>query len=104
MNKRLALLEQMTQKGNADAFTTYALALEYKGEGRTDDALRTFESLREREPSYLPMYLMAGQMLIDLDRHDEAVPWLQAGAALAREQGNGQALGELEAALQEAEG
>lgn len=99
MNKRLALLEQMTSAGNADSFAWYGLAMEYRKEGRLEDALRTFETLRERDPEYLAMYLMAGQLLLEAKRADAARGWLERGLEVARRQGNSKALGELEDAL-----
>lgn len=93
------MLEMMTASASADSFAWYALALEYKKEARGDDALRTFETLRERDPDYLPMYLMAGQMLIDAGRAAAARSWLEPGIALARRKGDHKALGELESAL-----
>jgi predicted Zn-dependent protease len=99
MNKRLAFLENMTQGGKADAFAWYGLGMEYRKEGRTADALATFEKLRALNPDYLPMYLMVGQILIDAERLPEARTWLEAGVALANAQGNVHTLGELEGAL-----
>ncbi|HLV65396.1 MAG TPA: tetratricopeptide repeat protein [Polyangiaceae bacterium] len=102
MNKRLAALIQMTRAGTQDPFAWYALALEYKKEGQLEDALATFTTLRERSPDYLPMYLMAGQMLLEAERREAAREWLEAGIALARTKGDGKTLSELEAALDEA--
>jgi predicted Zn-dependent protease len=100
MNKRLAMLESLTASGKADAFAWYGLAMEYRREGRTEDALRTFEQLRSQHPSYLPLYLMAGQTLSEAARPAEAREWLAAGIQLAQAQGNSHALGELESALE----
>jgi predicted Zn-dependent protease len=91
--RRLAVLEKMVASDKADAFAYYGLAMEYRKAGRIDDALATFTTLRSREPSYLPMYLMAGQMLIEHGRGPEA------GVELAREKGDMKTLGELESAL-----
>jgi predicted Zn-dependent protease len=99
MNKRLTMLESLTQSGKADAFAWYGLALEYKREGRSADCLATFQKLRELHPEYLPMYLMAGQVLLTEERTDEAKSWLKAGIVVAQQQGNAHALGELESAL-----
>lgn len=99
MNKRLAMLEQLTASGKADSFAWYALALEYQNEGRLAEALSAFETLYARDPSYLPMYLMAGQMLIAQDRLPEARSWLERGRELARQTGEAKALSEIEAAL-----
>jgi hypothetical protein len=82
-----------------DAFAWYALALEYRKEGRLDEGLATFGTLREREPGYLPMYLMAGQTAIEAGQHELARSWLTAGIELARQKGDSKTLGELEGEL-----
>ena len=100
MSKRLAMLEQLTGSGKADAFTWYALALEYKSADRIDDALETFKTLRERDPSYIPMYLMAGSMLIDAGREEEAREWLNDGMERAKAAGNTHAHDEMDGLMQ----
>jgi tetratricopeptide (TPR) repeat protein len=99
MNKRIVFLEQMIADGKADPFARYALALEFKKEGRIDESLLAFEALRVVDPDYLPQYLMAGQMLIDSGRKAEARAWLEPGLKVAQIQGNTQAAGEIESAL-----
>lgn len=103
MNKRLEMLEKLTSSGKADSFAWYALALEYKKEKNFDRALATFQKLRELDADYVPMYLMAGQMLMELERGSEAVPWLQQGLQKARALGDTKAAGELEHALADIE-
>ena len=98
------MLEKLAASGGGDSFAGYALALEYGRVGRTDDALRAFEAVRSRDPDYLPMYLMAGRLLIDRGDPAAARGWLEQGAAVARRQGNAKALGEIGAALAEAGG
>lgn len=100
MNKRLAMLESITKSGKADAFAWYGLGMEYRREGRLDDALATFEKLRSLHPEYLPMYLMAGQAWVDAGRPEEARRWLSAGIELARAQHQTHALGELTSAFE----
>jgi tetratricopeptide (TPR) repeat protein len=99
MNKRLEMLEKLAAAGKADAFAFYALALEYRKEGRIDEALATFSTLKERDAAYLPMYLMAGQMLVEAERSAEARSWLEAGLELARARGDSKTAGELESEL-----
>jgi tetratricopeptide (TPR) repeat protein len=99
MNKRLMFLEQHVAAGGADSFAYYGLGMEYRKEGRVDDAIATFTKLKEKDPSYVPMYLMAGQTLIDAGRSPEAKTWLESGVAVARSKGDSHALGELESAL-----
>ena len=99
MNKRLAMLEKMVAAGQADSFAHYALALEYRRENRSEDAVRAFQTLREKDASYLPMYLMAGQVLRSLERGADAREWLERGIALAEQKRDMKALGELQSEL-----
>jgi predicted Zn-dependent protease len=99
MNKRLAFLEQHTKSGTADSFAFYGLGMEYRKEGRVDDAIATFTKLRSQDADYVPMYLMAGQTLIDAGRPSEAREWLEAGISAAQRKRDSHALGELESAL-----
>jgi tetratricopeptide (TPR) repeat protein len=99
MNKRLAFLEQHCAAGTADSFAFYGLGMEYRKEGRIDDAIATFDKLKSKDPDYVPMYLMAGQTLIDAGRAVEAKNWLETGIAVAQRKGDSHALGELESAL-----
>ena len=97
--KRLEMLLKMTSREGADSFAWYALALEYKGLGRIDDALSSFEKLRAKDETYVPMYLMCGTMLIEANRRAEAKEWLLAGLAVAKKKGDLHAAGEIETAL-----
>ena len=99
MNKRLAFLEQHCTTAAADSFAFYGLGMEYRKEGRVDDAISTFTKLKEKDPDYVPMYLMAGQALIDAGRGPEARIWLEQGIAAATRKHDTHALGELESAL-----
>jgi predicted Zn-dependent protease len=99
MSKRLDMLEKMVASGAADSFARYALAMEYRKEERVDDALAAFEALRAKDADYLPMYLMAGQILADAERPAEARTWLEAGVELAIRKGDGKAKSELIAAI-----
>lgn len=99
MSKRLAYLEKVTSEGSKDAFAWYALANEYSGLGRPDDALHTFEKLRDLDPSYVPQYLMCGQMLVNQKRGDEARVWLEQGMEAAKKAGNTHALSEIQNVL-----
>ena len=99
MNKRLAMLEKVTASAAADSFAFYCLGMEYRKEGRVDDALAAFDTLRGRDASYLPMYLMAGQMLREAGRLADAASWLKQGIELASQKNDSKALGELESEL-----
>ena len=103
MNKRLELLEKMAAAGNADAFTLYALAMEYRREGRGADAIAVFEKLRAKDPDYVPTYLMAGQVLVEDGNPEAARAWFEAGIVAATKKGDAKARNELEAALADCE-
>ena len=98
-SKRLAVLEKMTQSGHTDPFAWYALAMEYKSLDRVDDALATFEKLRELDPSYVPMYLMCATLLIGGGHTERAREWFSAGIGAAQAKGDAHALAELQDAL-----
>lgn len=99
MSKRLATLEALVEEGTADAFVHYGLAMEYRSEGRTEDALRVFTELRRVHAEYLPMYLLCGQLLAGESRGAEARDWLETGLALATSTGDAKAKSELAEAL-----
>jgi predicted Zn-dependent protease len=99
MNKRLAMLEKLTASTTADSFAFYCLGMEYRKEGRVDEGLTAFTNLRTRDANYLPMYLMAGQMLREANRLAEAAAWLKQGIELASQKNDSKALGELESEL-----
>jgi predicted Zn-dependent protease len=98
------MLESLVAAGKADAFARYALGMEYRSAGRPEDALRAFADLRAAEPSYVPVYLMAGQVLAEAGRAPDAVEWLRAGVEAARAKGDSHALGEIEALLEQVGG
>ena len=102
MSSRLEVIKSMIASGKADAFTRYALAMEYRKAGQLDEALATFDDLRAAEPEYLPMYLMAGQMLAEAGRNDEARVWVEQGLERARGK-DSKAYGELGDLLAELE-
>ena len=98
-DKRLLFLESLVQKGTEDPMAYYGLAMEYRTRGRVDDAVKVFTDLRATKADYVAMYLMAGQMLAEADRKEEARAWLEQGIGWARQTKNSHALGELESAL-----
>src|SRR5438477_12894264 len=98
-SKRLEVLLKMTSREDADSFAWYALALEYKGLGRIDEAFGAFQKLRAKDDGYVPMYLMCGTMLVEASRRDEAKEWLSAGLVAAKKKGDSHAAGEIEGAL-----
>jgi predicted Zn-dependent protease len=98
-SKRLEFLQKLTSSGSVDPFAWYGLAMEYRSLERREDALVAFEALRGRNPDYVAMYLMCGQMLEQMGRVEDAKAWLTSGMEAAKQKGDTHALGELEGAL-----
>jgi tetratricopeptide (TPR) repeat protein len=98
-SKRLAFLQKLVSEGSQDPMAYYGLALEYGTLGRHEEALSTFKALRGKNPAYVPMYLMCGQLLEKMSLKDEARDWYSAGVERAREAKNDHARSELESAL-----
>ncbi len=96
MSKRLAFLEGLVAAGKADSFARYGLAMEYRTLGRKDDAKQAFEALRAADPTYVPMYLMAGQLWSETGDREVARAWVDQGIAAARAKHDAHALSEPE--------
>lgn len=86
-NERLASLRDMLADDPDDAFTRYALAMELKGQGSTDEALAEFAEVLARDPSYLATYYQYGALLSGVDL-DKAVEVIRAGIAAAEQAGD----------------
>jgi predicted Zn-dependent protease len=98
---RLEILRRIAAQRPSDPFPQYGLALELRSEGKLDEALVVFAALRTTAPDYVPQYLMHGQILVALERRDEAKAIFTEGLGVARTKGDGHAAGEIEAALAE---
>lgn len=92
---RLETVEEWVKAKPGDAFTRYALALEYRGAGRTKDALREFATLVEKNPDYVATYLIYGQLLVQDGQVDQARKILERGRAVADKAGNQHAVSEI---------
>src|SRR5687768_1275212 len=95
---RLAMLEKMVASGANDPFVRYGLAMEYRRLGQLERATSAFDELLTGHPDYLAAYLMAGGVLVALQRKEQAKALYVRGMALARQQGNSKTLDELESA------
>ncbi|HEY4180705.1 MAG TPA: hypothetical protein VGM90_27860 [Kofleriaceae bacterium] len=98
---RIETFKTFIARTPTDPFPRYGLAMEYKGTGRLADAWTAFAELLESFPDYVPTYLMAGGVLIGLDRKSEAADVLQKGIEVAGRRGDLHAKKELQAALDE---
>jgi tetratricopeptide (TPR) repeat protein len=96
---RRQVLEEFVAQKPDDAFSRYGLALECMNSGDTDSALQHFHELVARNASYVPAYLMYGQLLARESRLDEARRILALGIEAAGQQNNSHARSEMESLL-----
>ena len=93
-------LESMLAAAPDDQMLRYMLAMELDKESDHERSLELFRSLMNDAPPYVPAFLMAGQMLVRLERTEEARTTYLAGIAEASNQNNGHAAGEMTGFLQ----
>ena len=98
---RTAMLKQILDQSPEDAFARYGLALEYANTGQTEEALREFQTILEKNPDYVPAYQMSGQTIMAAGRNDDARAMLEKGIACATRTGNAHARSEMEMMLQD---
>jgi predicted Zn-dependent protease len=84
-----------------NSFARYGIAMELVSKGDTAAALAEFDILLSNDPDYTPGYFMAAQTLAGVNRKPEAVERLKAGIGCAARSGNGHALSEMQAMLDE---
>ena len=101
---RIATFQSFIARAPGDPFPRYGLAMEYRSRGDLAAAWSAFAELLEKFPDYVPTYLMAGGTLVALGRRDEATAIYQRGIDVATRKGDAHARGELESALNEAQG
>ena len=98
-NSRLETLRSFAEKRPQDPFPRYALAMEFKTSGDAEGAWRTFAALIADHPDYIASYAPAGEVLIGLDRIDEARLVYGKGIEACTRQNNAHARDHLDSAL-----
>ena len=96
---RRQMLEEFDAQKPDDTVSRYGLALECMNSGDSAAADQHFSALLQRNPSYVPAYLMYGQLLARESRKDEARRILSTGIETATKAGNQHARSEMEALL-----
>ena len=98
---RIAAFTEILAANPADTLARYGLAMEYSKAGQTDDAIREFKVLIEKNPDYAAAYFMAAQTLATASRIDEAKRMLVDGISAARRTGNQHAQSEMTGMLED---
>ena len=78
-----------------DQFLRYGLAAEYDSEERHEESLALFRGLMADQPPHVPSFLRGAQLLVKLDRIEDARAVLRDGIEIARAQGETHAAGEM---------
>ena len=87
--------KRYVEKDPRNSFARYSLAMEYRSANQMEAALRTFQELIERDPAYVPAYLMASQVAAGLGETEKAEVILRKGIAAAQAAGNAHAASEM---------
>jgi cytochrome c-type biogenesis protein CcmH/NrfG len=95
MASRREKLEKMLESAPGDQLARYMLANELGNGGQTEEALGHFRQLMDSSAAYVPAFLMAGQLLMREGRVEEARSVFVAGIAMAQQQHNSHAAGEM---------
>ncbi len=99
MPTRLELLTAMVEKDPDDTFLQYAIALEYVGANRLEEAAATLESLMIKSPDYPSGFHQAARVYERLERTADARRCYESGMACADRAGDPHAKAEMSMAL-----
>ncbi|HEY0030768.1 MAG TPA: hypothetical protein VGC65_08415 [Bacteroidia bacterium] len=98
-DSRLIQLQEMLKSEPHDSFLNYALALEYAKENNIPKAIEIIEALLAENENYLGAYYQLGKYYEETQALEKAIFVYMKGAAIAKQQNNNKALGELNEAL-----
>lgn len=94
-NPRRQQIESMLESEPNDVFLRYCLAVEMHADGESENALAKFDELCRGVPPHVAAFFRRGQLLVELDRIEEARSVLREGIETARAQGDLHAAGEM---------
>lgn len=92
---RIELLQQYLKEDPDDAFSLYALALEYCNLNDFKKAAGFFSTLIEKHPDYLPAYFHFGKLLEKISTKEMANDIYLKGMELAKKQNKLKTLNEI---------
>ena len=95
MSDRIATLQSWVEESPDDAFSRYALAMEFKKLSKFEDAAREFGELTARNPSYCATYYHYGLLLAQLGQKEKALTVIDKGLAETKKAGKDHAHDEL---------
>ncbi len=99
MTTRLEQLERLAEMKPDYNFVQYAFALEYVSVRRFKEAAEILEASMRRDRTYVAAFHQAARTYEQLEQIDDARRCYEQGVAVATEQGDAHARGEMEEAL-----
>lgn len=94
-NSRRQKIEGMLAAEPNDLFLRYCLAVEMHADGESEKSLAQFHQLCMESPPHVAAFFRRAQVLVELDRIEEARSVLRDGIETARTQGDLHAAGEM---------
>ena len=94
-NPRRQQIEEMLKAEPTDRLLRYCLAVEMQADGESENALAKFNELCQETPPHVAAFFRRAQLLVELERIEEARSVLREGIEIAREQGDLHAAGEM---------
>jgi tetratricopeptide (TPR) repeat protein len=96
---RMQKLEGMLEANPGDAFLLFAMGMEHKKVGNTEEAIRWFNKTLEKDPGYCVAYHQTALTHEDAGNIESAKVAYREGIEVARKKGDHHAAEEMEAAL-----
>lgn len=103
MSSRLDKLKEFLAADPNDAFTLYAIGLEYGKMGDQQRAIEALVQLRQNQPTYVPTYYQLAAFFRASGDTDKALETYRTGITIARKENDLHAASELQQALDELE-
>ena len=100
--ERLEILKKLIEQNPDESFNLYALGLEYLNIDKLESKT-IFETLINKDPSFLASYYQLGSLLIELGQIAEALKVLKAGKIIAKAQNNHKTFNEINSLILEIE-
>ena len=94
-NPRRQQIEEMLIAEPSDRLLRYCLAVEMQADGESESALAKFDELCRETPPHVAAFFRRAQLLVELERIEEARSVLREGIEVARQQGDLHAAGEM---------
>jgi Tfp pilus assembly protein PilF len=82
-NPRIAQLFKLIDQQGADAFSTYALAMEFRKAGETTEAIHWLKKTLELDPAYLAVFYQLAGLYASINDNKNALTTYDQGIQLA---------------------